>query len=179
MAFAQEWRPKRVVWFWRHAEQRVEPDWVHETRGYSKSQRLLSKLDFQRVFAENRRSGNENLLVLARANDLGFPRLGLAIAKKHLRRAVDRNRIKRLVRESFRHNKVLLGGLDVVVISRTACLTTNNRLLHASLQKLWHKLIRWKILPWDWSESTADTSVHWSDHIVVIIPVVPVMPGKP
>ena len=47
------------------------------------------------------------------SNDLGMTRLGLIVAKKVLRRAVDRNRAKRVIRESFRRQS--LPALDVVV----------------------------------------------------------------
>jgi ribonuclease P protein component len=49
-------------------------------------------------------------------------RLGLVVAKKHLKRAVDRNRFKRLVRESFRSHQEQLAGLDVVVLARNGAI---------------------------------------------------------
>lgn len=49
-------------------------------------------------------------------------RLGLVVAKKHLKRAIDRNRFKRLVRESFRSHQLQLAGLDVVVLARNGAL---------------------------------------------------------
>lgn len=58
-----------------------------------------------------------SLLFLASRNDLGFNRLGLVISKKNLPRAVDRNRVKRVIRESFRTRQ--LPGLDVVALARS------------------------------------------------------------
>jgi ribonuclease P protein component len=78
--------------------------------------------------------------VLARPNDQDGPRLGLAIARKHARAAVDRNRIKRLVRESFRHHLQLLGPLDLVVLGRNGLAQRDNAELTASLQKHWKRL---------------------------------------
>lgn len=49
---------------------------------------------------------------------MSHARLGLAIPKKHIKKAVDRNRLKRLVRESFRINQENLGSFDVVVLVR-------------------------------------------------------------
>ena len=56
------------------------------------------------------------MTLLALANDRGNPRLGLVISRKAAGAAVARNRIKRLVRESFRHTQTQLGGFDIVVI---------------------------------------------------------------
>ena len=67
-------------------------------------------------------------------------RLGLAVPKRHIRRAVARNRIKRIVRESFRHHQALLCGLDIVVLARSGASGRTNRELHARLEQTWRKL---------------------------------------
>ena len=69
-------------------------------------------------------------------------RLGLAVAKKHLKRAVDRNRIKRLVRESFRQQRDLLEGLDIVVLVKPGIETADNRTLLDALDRHWQRLSR-------------------------------------
>ena len=66
-------------------------------------------------------------------------RLGLAIAKKHCRKAAARNRIKRTVRESFRQNQAGLDGLDIVVINQPAATGASNRELFDSLSEHWRK----------------------------------------
>nr|VFJ44213.1 MAG: ribonuclease P protein component [Candidatus Kentron sp. DK]VFJ64417.1 MAG: ribonuclease P protein component [Candidatus Kentron sp. DK] len=81
--------------------------------------RLRRKRDYARVFAEPFRSSDRTVTVLAIANGRDIPRLGLAISKRWLSRAVARNRIKRLIRESFRAHQDRLRGWDVVVISRS------------------------------------------------------------
>lgn len=68
------------------------------------------------------------------------PRLGLAIGKKHCRRAVDRNRLKRIVRESFRQHKDRLGELDIVVINNPAAAQASNAALFDSLARHWRRL---------------------------------------
>lgn len=85
---------------------------------FPKQRRLLQTRQYQRVFSEGTRSAEEGLVVLACPNALGFPRLGMAISRKHLRRSVRRNRLKRLIRESFRRYQSELGQLDLVVIAR-------------------------------------------------------------
>jgi len=53
--------------------------------------------------------------VYAMPNSLAHPRLGLIVAGKVVRRAVGRNRVKRLLREVFRARQQDLAGLDLVV----------------------------------------------------------------
>lgn len=79
--------------------------------------------------------------MLARRNDRReTARLGLAIAKKHVRLAVDRNRVKRLIRESFRRQRNSLKGLDIVVLARPGIEKVDNPTLFASLQQHWQRL---------------------------------------
>lgn len=61
----------------------------------------------------------------------------MAIARRHARRAVERNRIKRLVRESFRQHRPSLPPVDVVVMLRSSPAGTNNAVLRAGLDRLW------------------------------------------
>jgi ribonuclease P protein component len=77
--------------------------------------RLVKKSDFDRVFAENQRARTDYVLVMVRPNQVGYPRLGMVIAKRLLARAVDRNRVKRCVRESFRQVLPDLPACDYVV----------------------------------------------------------------
>lgn len=107
---------------------------------FTRQRRLLTGTDFDRVFKRSRRSADQLFTVLYRANGLGYARLGLAIAKKRIRRAVDRNRLKRLIRESFRRNMPGLGGVDVVVMARDAATATANAAVVESLDRHWRTL---------------------------------------
>jgi len=78
--------------------------------------------------------------VLARHNDSSEPRLGLAIAKRQIRKASARNRIKRLIRESFRQHLTLLRGLDLVVMARSGVQTKENAAIFRELEDIWQKL---------------------------------------
>ena len=80
--------------------------------------------------------------MLYRASDRDTARLGLAVAKKRLKRAVDRNRIKRLIRESFRQHRAILGGLDIVVLVKAGIEQADNRALLRALQRHWRHLSR-------------------------------------
>lgn len=81
---------------------------------------LSGKRDFDRVFGEGRRVGGRyfTLFLLVTAAGEG-PRLGLVVSKKAARAATRRNMIKRIVRESFRHNTALRRpGVELVVLAR-------------------------------------------------------------
>jgi ribonuclease P protein component len=101
----------------------------------------LKGRDFDHVFAAPRRSNDRFFTVLVRDNGMTHARLGLAVSKKRVRRAVARNRIKRLVRESFRHHADALGGLDVVVMARSNGAADNDALA-GSLAGHWRRLLR-------------------------------------
>jgi len=115
-------------------------------RAFPRSARLSSARAYDAVFANNRRLADRYWTVLVRRDAAlasgGKARLGLAIAKKRARRAVDRNRIKRVARESFRQVQSDLGGRHVVVMNRDAAAAAKNRELRASLDALWSKLLR-------------------------------------
>ena len=81
------------------------------------------------------------MTMLAVHNDCGYPRLGLAISRKAARSAVARNRIKRHVRETFRHRQAELDGLDIVVIARPGIAMQGAPELNNALHKLWKRLI--------------------------------------
>ena len=77
--------------------------------------------------------------MLCRANNGGAARLGLAISKKNCRAATGRNRIKRIIRESFRQHQATLNGLDVVVINQPAARNSNNQQIFDSLHGHWQQ----------------------------------------
>jgi ribonuclease P protein component len=109
---------------------------------FRRQQRLLKPYEFQHVFEQASKSNDTYFSVLARRNTLTFARLGLAIAKKRVKRAVVRNRLKRLIRESFRLQQQELAGLDCVILAQDgANQATNQTLLH-SLTNHWQRTLR-------------------------------------
>jgi len=111
--------------------------------GFPRDARLLDGTAFSSVFKRNRRIANDHFTVLVhRRSANSGARLGLAIAKKRAKRAVDRNRIKRVTRESFRHQRSQLQGLDLVVMNRDAAATASAASLRSSLDALWPKVIK-------------------------------------
>ncbi len=67
-------------------------------------------------------------------------RLGMAVSRKVSKRAVARNRIKRVVRESFRAQRARLPAVDVLVIARPSAAEVDTRVLRADLDRLWRRL---------------------------------------
>jgi len=66
----------------------------------------------------------------------------LVIAKKHIRLAVERNRLKRLIRESFRKHQQLLIEMDIVILARSGSDKLDNKDFVTLVEKLWQDLIR-------------------------------------
>lgn len=107
--------------------------------GFARSARLLTPAQYKRVFDKNHRSSDRYWTLLFRENGTTQPRLGMAVAKKKLKRALDRNRVKRIIRESFRC-EASLSGVDVVVLPRETCRNATNAELRASLHKHWSRI---------------------------------------
>ena len=110
---------------------------------FSKSRRLLNAAAFKTVFdhVDNKASSRE-LLCLAHKNSLDHPRLGLVIAKKNIRLSVQRNRVKRIIRESFRLHQHQLPSIDLIVMARKGLGEMDNADIHAELDRMWHRLIK-------------------------------------
>ena len=107
------------------------------------SSRLLDGEDYQRVYRRASRSSDSILTVSWRArptNEAGA-RLGLAISKKCARRSVDRQRIKRIVRESFRLVRFTLPAVDIIVSCRNKAAGCTNDQLRISIEKHLKKLL--------------------------------------
>jgi ribonuclease P protein component len=68
--------------------------------------------------------------------------LGIVVAKKKVRRAHERNRVKRLARESFRLHQQQLDLLDIVVMPKVGIEAIPNAELQQQLQFAWQKLQR-------------------------------------
>ena len=102
--------------------------------------RLVTPSQFSRVFDHPVKAVSDHITILAKFNDLQNPRLGLTIAKKKEKTAVGRNRIKRIIRDSFRLNQHNLPNIDIVVIARNQIGEAENKHLHKQLNKLWKKI---------------------------------------
>lgn len=107
---------------------------------FERSARLLKPEEFKRVFEQPQRLNCRNLMVYARTNGIGQARLGLAISKKAVPHAVDRNRIKRVTRASFRLSALRARGWDIIVMCRNGSPLLDSAETHRALAELWRRL---------------------------------------
>lgn len=113
------------------------------TNRFGKDKRLRGAGDYRMVFKDARwRGGQKEFLLLARPNEHGHHRLGLAVAKKHVRLATGRNRIKRGAREAFRTLPESLPGLDIIFLTRPGAAGSGPDVLTADLPRHLQRLCR-------------------------------------
>ncbi|QLF93543.1 ribonuclease P protein component [Pseudomonas sp. ABC1] len=113
------------------------------SRDFGRDKRLLTPSQFKSVFdSPSAKLPGRSVLLLARRNDLQRPRLGLVIGKKSVKLSVERNRIKRQIRETFRLQQTGLVGWDVVIIARKGLADMDNPELSRQFNKFWKRLSR-------------------------------------
>ena len=117
------------------------------TYEFNRESRLLTPGHFQSVFKKPIRFGSSHFTILVIPSNLPDKscknnRLGLAIAKKRVKLAVQRNRIKRIIRESFRLNQHKLPPIDIVVMVKSGIDQLDNKEINQQLSKIWRKIIQ-------------------------------------
>ncbi|MCY3541274.1 MAG: ribonuclease P protein component [Gammaproteobacteria bacterium] len=92
---------------------------VRNPGGLARAQRLTKRAEFDSILQDaDIRLTRYPVRLVAKANTLEFARLGLTVSKRNVRLAVDRNRVKRLLREWFRVNKDHFRSYDIVLSVR-------------------------------------------------------------
>lgn len=110
---------------------------------YPRSLRLLTGKDFSRVFDKaDFKVHGKGMMVLARYSLHDHPRIGLIVGKKNVKLAVQRNRFKRVVRESARLRQRQLPALDIVVLAKRGAAELDNHTLYRQLHGVWQRLQR-------------------------------------
>ena len=108
---------------------------------YPRRLRLLTGKDFQNVFSDvELKVPDQTILILSRTNNLSHPRLGFVISKKNIRQAVKRNRVRRIIRDSFRLNQHDLPAVDMVILARKGLGDLENEEIHKLIMKCWSRL---------------------------------------
>lgn len=107
---------------------------------FQRFKRLLNASDYKEVFDHNRvKVANSYLLILAKPTKGAQSRLGLIIAKKNISTAVQRNRVKRVARETFRQKEFSV-VMDIVLLARTGANRLSNEQLTQALNTAWSHL---------------------------------------
>lgn len=106
---------------------------------FPRSTRLLTAKDYSKVFSQPLKASTSSFTLLAVPNQLEHARLGLIVAKKNVRFAVQRNRIKRINRDCFRQKRPHLPCYDFVIMARRGSSNLSNELLFEQLEKLWQR----------------------------------------
>lgn len=120
---------------------------------FGREKRVTDAADFQRAFAQAQKKIVSRYFVVPTffVSDCTFcedggldvrakTRLGVVVSKKVSKRAVDRNRIKRVVRESFRLIELSDVNADVIVVAKWQANTVDNAILIKDLTHVWRKV---------------------------------------
>ena len=103
---------------------------------------LRKKAEFKAIRGTRLKVKAGNLLLLLKPNKSSCARLGLAIAKKQVKLAVQRNRVKRLARESFRQHHDNLPCVDMILLVYKEIDEVDNKELYQWLESLWQQLTK-------------------------------------
>ena len=107
---------------------------------FSKNRRLLKASEYKEVFDRNSlKVAHPKLLLLASPNNSGQSRLGLVIGKKNIPTAVGRNRVKRVVRETFRQFDFPI-AIDIVFLARKGADNMTPQEMNLLLHQSWCRL---------------------------------------
>lgn len=106
---------------------------------FSKARRLKTKTEIDFVFFKAKKLENQRFLLLYRENTLSNARLGIIIAKKKVPKAHDRNRIRRIIRETFRNTCELM-NVDIIFLARLGLTNIDNATLSRDLKNELDKL---------------------------------------
>lgn len=114
--------------------------------GLPKGRRLLKPAEYQQVFKQQKKIYYRGVVIYYCENQCAYSRLGIAVAKRHFKKAVTRNRIKRKVRESFRLSQQTsiahkdIANKDIVVVATSKLREENKCQITSALNELWQKL---------------------------------------
>ena len=114
------------------------------SKRFSKYQRVLKNREYREIYNSSQRGGsahfNYHILVYRQQRS----RIGITVSKKVSKNAVDRNRIKRQVKEFYRLHQDQLTVGAVVITAKPSCGRANDIDRYASLEHLWQKVLKWQ-----------------------------------
>lgn len=112
--------------------------------GFGPAARLRAPAEFTELRRQGKRFSSLCFSVQYRLTTQAGPRLGLAVSRRVSKRAVVRNRIRRIARESFRRTRARLPACDILLIARNAAAVCARSALHGDLEQVWGRLVALK-----------------------------------
>ena len=111
---------------------------------FLKSQRVLKNREYREIYSSSQRGGSAHFNYHILAYPRQRARLGITVSKKVSKNAVDRNRIKRQVKEFYRQRQADLCIGAVVITAKPACLNATDIARYESLGQVWQKILKWQ-----------------------------------
>lgn len=110
-----------------------------KTSGLGRALRLTVQRDVNAVFDDANAVRHPLLVLLGKANTLNHSRIAIIVAKKNVKKATQRNRLKRLIRESFRVSQAMLPQSDFIVIVKQHLHKQANKDIFAIVEQTWER----------------------------------------
>ncbi len=108
---------------------------------FSRQKRLSNPNEFKAVFQAAKKIASRNFALYIKKNNLGHSRLGIVVAKRNVRKAITRNLIKRILRESFRFNQTKLDSFDVIIVAYNAFSLLSKQEMRKAIDGQWRKIM--------------------------------------
>jgi ribonuclease P protein component len=115
---------------------------IRNKESFPRKLRLTRAAEYRQVFDRNKRVGDASITILVGSKAGVVPRLGFAVARKQIAKAVQRNWLKRVFRESFRKNQHRLPARDMVIMVRRPIMLIDSARLNSNLEKHWISVIK-------------------------------------
>jgi len=107
---------------------------------FPKKARLLKRGQYLKLSRQGKRVYTDCFIAIVLKETAQNNRIGITISKK-VGNAVERNRIKRIIREYFRHNKEKISEpVDINIIARKGLTALSNRKIIEKIDKLFSKI---------------------------------------
>lgn len=111
-----------------------------EKNTFTRKDRLLTSCEYREIFQRAHKISSDSITVFFKKNTINRARLGFIISKKYIKNSVDRNRIRRIIRESFRFSKLILKKFDIVILVKQKISRQDKKALRQKIDLLWEKI---------------------------------------